>query len=186
MFLWGYLIMTIGEKIRKFRLEKEMTQKELGEKCGLADSAIRRYELGGANPKFETIIKIAKALDIDFLELIDDYDPEYAYLKIDRSYKGKKNLDQIKKRNFEESINDLIEDQINFKLQAFFLILSEYGYKFEINNGKYSVTCGELHSDISKKTLEDICNKTTEFAKYLVDNATGMRLLKAFEKKDSI
>lgn len=175
--------MTIGEKIRKFRLEKKMTQRELGEKCGLADSAIRRYELGGANPKFETIIKIAKALDIDFLELIDDHDTEYAYLKIDRNYKDKKNLGYIKKRNFEESINDLIEDQSNCKLQTFFLILAEYGYKLEICNEKYSVTCGELQSDISKKTLEDICSKTTEFAKYLIDNATGMCLLKKTKKR---
>ncbi len=55
--------MTVGENIKRIRLEKSMTQKELGNKCGLADSAIRRYELGGANPKYETIQKIADALD---------------------------------------------------------------------------------------------------------------------------
>lgn len=171
--------MTIGEKIKKFRLEKEMTQKELGEKSGLADSAIRRYELGGANPKFETIIKIAKALDVDFLELLDDYDTEYTYLKNNRIYKDKKNLGEQKIRNFEESINEFIEDQLNFKLQTFFLILAEYGYKLELHNGNYSVTCGEIHSDISKKKLEDICNQTTEYAKYLIDTATDMCLLRA-------
>lgn len=57
--------MTIGERIKEIRQEKNMTQKELGEKCGLADSAIRRYELGKANPKKETIQKIANALNID-------------------------------------------------------------------------------------------------------------------------
>ena len=61
--------MTIGERIKEIRQEKNMTQKELGEKCGLADSAIRRYELGKANPKKETIQKIANALNIDPFEM---------------------------------------------------------------------------------------------------------------------
>lgn len=42
----------------------------MGEKCGIADSAIRRYELGGANPKIETIQKIADALDVPISSLI--------------------------------------------------------------------------------------------------------------------
>ena len=61
--------MTVGEKIKEIRLQKGMTQKELGDECGLADSAIRRYELGGANPKFETLIKIARALGVSVATL---------------------------------------------------------------------------------------------------------------------
>ena len=60
----------IGSKIKIFRLEKGLTQKALGEKCGLADSAIRRYELGGANPKLSTLKKIADALDIEIGDLL--------------------------------------------------------------------------------------------------------------------
>lgn len=63
--------MTIGEKIRQLRTEKGMTQKELGSKCGLADSAIRRYELGGANPKIDTITKIANALGVNIFDLAE-------------------------------------------------------------------------------------------------------------------
>lgn len=62
--------MTFGEIIRKIRIQKGWTQKQLGEKCGIADSAIRRYELGGANPKIETIQKIADALDVPVSSLI--------------------------------------------------------------------------------------------------------------------
>lgn len=60
---------TVGERIRTIRKKKGMTQSELGSKCGLSDSAIRRYELGGANPKIETIEKIAAGLDVDIQEL---------------------------------------------------------------------------------------------------------------------
>lgn len=63
--------MTVGEIIKKLRLQKGLTQKELGDKCGMADSAIRRYELGGANPKIETLQKIAEALGVPVSVLKD-------------------------------------------------------------------------------------------------------------------
>ena len=55
---------TIGAKIREFRKARGMTQKELGEKSGIAEPTIRRYELGKLNPKFETVKKIATALNV--------------------------------------------------------------------------------------------------------------------------
>lgn len=61
--------MTIGEKIKEARLSAKMTQKELAEKCGMADSAIRKYESGKVTPKIETLSKIAQALDISVVEL---------------------------------------------------------------------------------------------------------------------
>ena len=63
--------MAIGENIRNIRKEKGLTQKQLGERCGIAEANIRKYELGGANPKLETINKIAKALDVEPYELDD-------------------------------------------------------------------------------------------------------------------
>lgn len=50
--------MTIGEKIKKARTDAKMTQKELAEKCGMADSAIRKYESGKVVPKLDTIAKL--------------------------------------------------------------------------------------------------------------------------------
>ena len=35
--------MTVGDKIRKYRLEQGYTQKELAIKAGLSESAIRNY-----------------------------------------------------------------------------------------------------------------------------------------------
>ena len=40
----------------------------------MADSAIRRYESGRANPKSGTIAKIAAALEVNIFELIDKED----------------------------------------------------------------------------------------------------------------
>ena len=67
--------MAIGENIKRLRKAKGLTQKELGTLCGLADSAIRRSELGGANPKIETVKKIAQALNVS-IEAIYGFDIE--------------------------------------------------------------------------------------------------------------
>lgn len=56
--------MSVGKNIKQARINAGLTQRKLGELCGMADSAIRRYENGGANPKKETIDKIAQALNI--------------------------------------------------------------------------------------------------------------------------
>ena len=64
--------MNEGLRIKKYRLEKGLTQKDLAERCGLFDSAIRRYESGRQNPKKETLEKIAAALEIPVTRLLFD------------------------------------------------------------------------------------------------------------------
>lgn len=56
--------MNLGERIRSLRLERGLTQKELGERCDMADSAIRRYESNRGNPTQKTIERIATALGV--------------------------------------------------------------------------------------------------------------------------
>lgn len=62
--------MTVGERLRAARKAKGLTQKALGEACGIAEPTIRRYELGKLNPKYETLEKIASALDVSASELM--------------------------------------------------------------------------------------------------------------------
>lgn len=56
--------MTVGQRIRDRRKALGYTQKQLGELCGMADSAIRKYESGRITPKHQTLKKIANALEI--------------------------------------------------------------------------------------------------------------------------
>lgn len=63
--------MPTGELIKKIRKEKNMTQRQLGEKCGIADSNIRKYENGKQFPKWETLERIAQALGVDIFDLIE-------------------------------------------------------------------------------------------------------------------
>lgn len=61
--------MTVGERIKKIRTKKGLTQKKLGELCGMNEVQIRQYELGKANPKIETLERIALALGCSTFEL---------------------------------------------------------------------------------------------------------------------
>lgn len=56
--------MNTGELIRKYRKIAGLTQKELGEDCGMSEPAIRNYELGNRTPSDEQINRIAKSLGI--------------------------------------------------------------------------------------------------------------------------
>lgn len=69
--------MEIGQKIRQARLEKNMTQEELGKIVGLQKSAIAKYESGRVvNIKRSTLQKLAKALDLRGSDLIIENNPK--------------------------------------------------------------------------------------------------------------
>ncbi|WP_020603271.1 helix-turn-helix domain-containing protein [Spirosoma spitsbergense] len=54
----------VGELIRETRKAKDFTQKELGEKIGVSESAFNRYENGTSNLSLETIEKVAGAMGL--------------------------------------------------------------------------------------------------------------------------
>ena len=69
--------MEIGQKIKKARLERGLTQQELGDIVGVQKSAIAKYEKGRVvNIKRSTLQKIASALNIRPSELIFNESPK--------------------------------------------------------------------------------------------------------------
>ena len=65
--------MTTGQKIKLIRKEKDWSQKELAEATGLTWGIINRYEKDKAFPNGESLIKLAKALNVtsDYLLFAD-------------------------------------------------------------------------------------------------------------------
>lgn len=64
--------MPIGEKIKYWRIQKGLSQKELGDQIGMSQQQIGQYETGTRTPKQETQIKIAKALGVHLRDLADN------------------------------------------------------------------------------------------------------------------
>ena len=78
--------MKLGDKIAQLREEKDWSQQELGDKIGIHQRHISRWETNKSMPAAETLIKLSGVLDVsvDYL-LFDDlprtekghiYDPE--------------------------------------------------------------------------------------------------------------
>ena len=104
--------MTTAKTIKKFRKEKGLTQKQLGELCvpRIAESTIRKYELGILNPKIETIEKIATALEIDPFSL---YSFDMATGLLEKSMNDKIQIDDKADallRNYQQ-LNDSGQDK---------------------------------------------------------------------------
>ncbi len=65
-------MVTIGENIRTYRKKKHLTQKELGELVGISNTYLSDMEIGRTNPSIKTLKKIAKGLEINYMELLRD------------------------------------------------------------------------------------------------------------------
>lgn len=63
--------MTIGENIKRIRLQRGLTQAELGNLIGISDSMVRRYELGIRTPKIDKLQKIAYSLGVNVEALLN-------------------------------------------------------------------------------------------------------------------
>jgi transcriptional regulator with XRE-family HTH domain len=56
---------TIGERLRRARRERNVTQMELASRTGIAHSTVVRIECGQVKPKLETVWMLAEALGVD-------------------------------------------------------------------------------------------------------------------------
>lgn len=61
----------IGARIRKYREDRGLSQKELAEKIGISNSRVSNWEQGINRPDADIIAKICTALDVSASELLD-------------------------------------------------------------------------------------------------------------------
>lgn len=67
--------MTTGQRIKDARKRAGLTQKELGERLGIAYQTLAQWENDLRKPKHETLQRIADALDVAIIDL----DERFAY-----------------------------------------------------------------------------------------------------------
>jgi transcriptional regulator with XRE-family HTH domain len=75
--------MTFGEKIKNARLALNLSQIELAEKAGITERSIYSYEQTGAQPKRTILIRLAAALNVSVLYLLDENETD-KQINIDR------------------------------------------------------------------------------------------------------
>lgn len=104
--------MRVGARIQQYRVEAKLTQEQLAEKVGISQKHLSRIEQGYHNTTFDTIISLAKVLDVPTDAFATDLAVEnknifLRIIKKDIEHMSKKQLDMlleniavIKKFNF--------------------------------------------------------------------------------------
>jgi transcriptional regulator with XRE-family HTH domain len=65
-------IKDLGKRVKTIRKVRGLTQEELGEKASLSYKFIGEVERGKVNPSFNTLLALAKALNIDIGQLFTE------------------------------------------------------------------------------------------------------------------
>ena len=107
-FTIDQLHMELGECLKKIREAKGLSQKEVALTCKMDMGNYSRIENGKTDPSFNTVVKIAKALDVELQEL---FSANSKYRDI-QSY-DKTLIDKL----------NLIEELDKKEKQAFFIML---------------------------------------------------------------
>ena len=66
--------MTIGQRIKALRHERQLTQKQLADRLGMSKSALAMYETDQRFPKLDTLDAIADFFNIDMAFLLGKSD----------------------------------------------------------------------------------------------------------------
>jgi len=135
--------MTTGEKIRAERQKAGLTQKQLGELCGIAEPTIRRYELDKLNPKRETLQKIAKPLGIHYLDLCsDEENNEFAaFFKAGMRFGSRDHLS-------EDQLYDISTEYVRY--------LQKQGYEFTESERQAVILFNRLNGITQEKVITDL------------------------------
>lgn len=67
----------IGEVIRKLRIQRRLTQIQLAKECSLEPKSIYSIEKNKHEPRLRTLYALARALDLEFMELMKKIDDHY-------------------------------------------------------------------------------------------------------------
>ncbi len=95
----------LGKRIRSLRNLKGWTQQELGERADINYKFLGEIERGQQNPSFQILVKIAKALEVEILELF----------RFEHEISDRK---QIEKR-----INEILKDISDDSLRQILMLL---------------------------------------------------------------
>lgn len=154
--------MNIGEKIKEARLEKGLTLQELGEKVGLSQATLSKYETGDIKNIPNTRLKqLSKALDVKisyFLEEKKDKNSLIIEKLTELTEKGILNWQSPTNPNnyFNIDLNELINKLLDFVESReidYYTTFTDEKIQEDIENTLFYVTVGSNYYCIFKTTL---------------------------------
>lgn len=148
-------LMNISEKIKQLRKNKKMSQKELAQKTGLSIGSIQGYEQGRYNPKLETVLKIADALEISPSVFYDDLTQE----------ERKSILEAKAKKADKDNFNNVIEILANINDVFYWYAEDEDLYFFGTNEKVFALKPKSIQA--IQKAIEGLITPIVEQLKII-------------------
>ena len=174
--------MSVGENIKRIRKEKGFTQKKLGELSGINEAQIRRYELGGknANPKLETIEKIARALNVKITDLVEslywtDYEKTEEYKELVKDSNSYEGIISILKAIY----GDVTKQEYNYDSEDGSVHGTVYYYTIEKDENKFI-----LHEDDIRTLLNYVKTSLPFMVDSLKDERSEEEIIKELCQKN--
>ena len=93
-----------GDFIKELRKEKQLTQKELGEKLNITDKAISKWERGLSFPDIAVLKDLAEFFEIDISELLNGERGKKQGIKIGQ----KLGIMQVAKKMLNVKVNEKV------------------------------------------------------------------------------
>ena len=100
----------LGENIKKYRLLRGLSLREFGEKVGLTQTSILKYENNQLKPDGEKLIKFAEILNCTVLDLLKDQSKRQA---LNLNFRKRKHLAGKKLEQLKVVINDKINNYLD-------------------------------------------------------------------------
>lgn len=128
--------MRFGEKLRKYRTEKGLTQTQLAEQVGVGLNTIANYEKGKTYPQNRDVYKkLAKVLEVDPDHLHNENDDFIEQARSKYGYRGKKQAMQlVEEMGGLFAGGELSEDDIDGVMRA----MQDLYWKTKEENKKYT------------------------------------------------
>lgn len=143
--------MTLGDRIKKIRNEKEYSLRELAMKVELSASFLSQIEQGKASPSIENLKKIANELEVRVSYLIED-----EYVKKDAVLTKKEDRYIVESLNSKTTISLLTTANIDKNMEPIYYEIepggeSGKGYYYHLGEEFVFVIEGELEVYINTK-----------------------------------
>ena len=138
-----------GDFIKELRKEKQLTQKELGEKLNITDKAISKWERGLSFPDIAVLKDLAEFFEIDISELLNGERGEKQEIDIEKAIKeaieNYKNIEEKKKEKVQKvkkriGVISIIIFVFALILQIVYLIIfKRHNYEYVIDALEYII-----------------------------------------------
>lgn len=153
--------MAKGQRIKAARKKAGLTQKELGQRLGVSYQTVAQWENDLRNPKYETLKKIADALNIDVALLFTDREREISeFSDIDGWLRA------IDYYNLDG------QNEFIIKAKEIFDMMDLHGYSFSSAEKRIVYLLHRLNEEGQMKAVERV-EELTEIPKYQLKPEAG-------------